>query len=323
MTIVAARWSGSAAHEIVDGIEVIRRGGRLTVYLRTAAHLVSRRGRSYDVVVDVVNGIPFGAAALRRRTTVALIHHVHREQWHMLYPGLVGRIGWTIESRIVPRLYRRRHVITVSDQSRADLLGLGHRSVTVVRNGVDPSDLPRRRDGHRLVVLARLVPHKQVHLAIDAVAALATELPDMCLDVVGDGFLRAALQQHAINLSVSDRVVFHGHLSDEARDLVLASSAAVVLPSLKEGWGLALVEGAAVGVPGIALRAAGGVTEAVIDGETGLIAEDSADVVRVCRRLLLDDELNERLGSQARRRAATLTWSDAASAMENLVAQEP
>ena len=66
------------------------RGGRLTVYLRGLAWLLRHR-RDVDVVVDVVNGLPFGSPLVRRRGVVALVHHVHAEQWRIIYPGLAGR----------------------------------------------------------------------------------------------------------------------------------------------------------------------------------------------------------------------------------------
>ena len=316
VTVVCSRWPGSSRREVRDGVDIIRRGGRLSVYPWGAAYLLGRHGRAHDVVVDVVNGMPFAAVLLRPRSAVALIHHVHEEQWHLLYPGVIGRIGWLIESRLVPRLYRQRTVVTVSEHSKADLVHLGHHDVVVVRNGVDPSAIERARQGDRLCVLARLVPHKQVDWAIDVVADLAPDRTTVQLDVVGDGYLADDLRRHAATRGVTDRVTFHGHLPDAGRDTVLAAAAAVLLPSVKEGWGLALVEGAAIGVPGVALRAAGGVVEAVIDGETGLIVDDYPGLVAACHRLLEDAELNERLGAAARTRTASLSWSDAASVLE-------
>ena len=73
-----------------DGFRIERRGGRLTVYLRGLAYLLSPAGRRADVVVDVINGLPFAAPLVRRRGLVALVHHLHREQWRIIYPGAAG-----------------------------------------------------------------------------------------------------------------------------------------------------------------------------------------------------------------------------------------
>lgn len=116
VTVLCARHAGAARREVLDGVRLRRLGGRLTVYLWGLAWLVRHR-RDVDVVVDVVNGLPFASPLVRRHGVVALVHHVHAEQWRIIYPGLAGRIGWFVESRVVPLLYCGRPFLTVSDSS--------------------------------------------------------------------------------------------------------------------------------------------------------------------------------------------------------------
>ncbi len=153
------------------GVRFRRRGGRLTVYLHGLAFVTFGRGRRSDAVVEVVNGIPFGAGLARRGVTVPLVHHLHREQWRMIYPGWRGRLGWWIE-RTTIRAYRRLPFLTVSQATAADLadLGVPAASVRVVPNGAERR--PRQEpagDGPVLCTLSRLVPHKQLEHAVDAV----------------------------------------------------------------------------------------------------------------------------------------------------------
>ena len=61
-------------------MDVVRRGGRFTVYLRAAVALARQR-RRWDVVVDVQNGMPFWSPLFTRAPVVNLTHHLHREQW--------------------------------------------------------------------------------------------------------------------------------------------------------------------------------------------------------------------------------------------------
>ena len=79
----------------------------------------------FDVVVDVQNGLPFFTRLVTRKPVVVLVHHVHREQWPVVYPGLTGRVGWFIERRLAPRLYRRCQYVAVSRATRAELQCLG------------------------------------------------------------------------------------------------------------------------------------------------------------------------------------------------------
>lgn len=323
VTLLCARHPGSARDEVRDGVRLRRTGGRLTVYPRGLVWLLLHR-RDVDVVVDVVNGLPFASPLVRRRGVVALVHHVHAEQWRIIYPGLAGRLGWFVESRVVPLLYRGRPVLTVSDASARDLaaIGVDPAVVTVVRNGLGAPPPPlrvERPETPRLVVLSRLVPHKQIEHAFAVVQRLAPELPDLRLDVVGDGWWRNHLLKAAADLGVTDKVTFHGHVSDARRDELVARAHLMVMPSVKEGWCLAITEAGAQGTPSVAYAGAGGVTESIRDGETGRLAEDLDEMVAVVRELLHDTERRNAMGTAAHAMAQTLTWSSCASRVEQVL----
>src|SRR4029077_11870456 len=95
---------------------------------------------------------------------------------------------------------------------------------------------PLRSVSPRVVVLSRLVPHKQIEDVLDAVAVLLPQMPDLHLDVVGGGWWEQRLVAHASRLGIADAVTFHGHVDDYAKHLVLQRSWVHVLPSSKEGW---------------------------------------------------------------------------------------
>jgi glycosyltransferase involved in cell wall biosynthesis len=322
VTLVCARHPGSARREDVDGVRLRRLGGRLTVYLWGLAWLVRHR-RDVDVVVDVVNGLPFASPLVRRRGVVALVHHVHAEQWRIIYPGLAGRIGWFVESRVVPLLYRRRPFLTVSDASARDLaaIGVDPAHITVVRNGLAavPQDAREESAAPRIVVLSRLVPHKQIEHAFVVVQRLAPEFPELRLDVVGDGWWRDELVAAAADLGVSDRVRFHGHVSDARRDDLVGRGWLMVMPSVKEGWCLAITESGAQGTPSVAYAAAGGVTESIRDGETGRLVTDLDHMVEVVGELLRDRVARHAMGRAAHAMARTLTWDTCAERAEEVL----
>ncbi len=318
-----ARYAGSAAREVVDGVEIVRSGGRLTVYLRSFWWAVTA-GRRTDVIVDVINGLPFMARLARRRGLVALVHHVHREQWHIIYPGWRGRLGWWIESRLTPSVYRDVVHITVSESSRRDLVALGidPALINVAHNGLDPRPVIAADTlDARLSVLARLVPHKQVDHAFRVVRALQSNFPDIALDVIGDGWWREQLVETARAEGVEDRVVFHGRVSADRRDQLLARSTVMLLPSVKEGWGLAVVEAAAQGTPTVAYRSAGGVTESGLDGQTSLLVDSVDEMVEATATLLTDAKRRAVMSQLARRRVREFTWTATTDVVERVVEQ--
>ncbi len=316
--IRCAAVAGQPARESLDGVELVRRGGRLSVYVRSWAWLLGP-GRRTDVVVDVINGLPFGSVLARRRGVVALVHHVHREQWHIIYPDWRGRVGWFLESRVTPWLYRRQPHLTVSEASRSDLanLGIPVGSIALARNGVDVVDVAAPvSTTPRLVVLSRLVPHKQIEHVFAAAAALRDTVGDLQVDVVGEGWWHSELVAHARDLGVDDLVTFHGHVPARRRDELLARAWVHVLPSVKEGWGLAVMEAAVQATPTVAYRSAGGVREAVADGLTGVLVEDLDELVATLGSLLGDPVRCVALGVAARERSRQFDWERTTDAVE-------
>ncbi|WP_433592161.1 glycosyltransferase family 4 protein [Nocardia sp. CA-145437] len=323
VTLRTAGYPGAARRESVNGIEISRGGGRFTVYPRALAAIALGRvglgplqGLRPDAVIDTQNGIPFFARTVTAAPTVVLVHHGHREQWPVA-GKLVGRIGWWIESRLSPRVHRGDQYLTVSLPSAEELTALGVDAprIAVVRNGAEPipecvpaGDESARTPHPSIVVLSRLVPHKQIEDAMAAVAGLRDSIPGLHLDVVGGGWWDENLRAHARELGIADAVTFHGHVDEDEKHRLLARAWVHVLPSRKEGWGLAVIEAAQHGVPTVGYRSSRGLTDSVVDGVTGLLVDDSAQLTAAVGELLRDSEARTVLGEKARARAREFSW---------------
>jgi glycosyltransferase involved in cell wall biosynthesis len=315
VTIFCAAYPGAAPEETVDGIRFVRRGGKLSVYAQGMRAL--RRGDlgDVDLVVDVQNGLPFFSRLVTRKPVVVLVHHVHREQWPVVYPGLSGRVGWWIERRVAPLLYRRSQYVAVSQATRTELakLGVRRRRVAVVHNGTDPwvPVSAGKAATPTIAVVCRLVPHKQVEHAIDAAVELGAEFPGLRLEIVGSGWWEANLHEYAANHGAADLVAFHGHVSEEEKHTVYERAWVLALPSLKEGWGLVVGEAGMHATPTVAYRFAGGTQESVAAGVSGLLVDDEQEFTAALRTLLRDEELRGRLGDGARAMSHAYTWEHA------------
>lgn len=316
VTIACAQHEQAPHDEVRNGIRYVRRGSKLNVYLQTFSRILFRRYGPIDVVVDVQNGLPFFTRWATRHPVIVLVHHVHREQWPVVYPGLTGHIGWWIEHWLAPRIYRKCQYITVSEATRSELheLGVDARRVHVVHNGTDrpPTVSSVRSSIPTLVVLGRLVPHKQVEHAIDVVAALLPQHRDLTLNIIGDGWWREKLETYAVECEVSDQVLFHGFTDERSKHELLAQSWAMALPSLKEGWGIAILEAASHGVPTVAYRSAGGTTESIIDGVTGILADSPHELASAVRAIIEDNDLRSAMASAAVDHARSFTWEASA-----------
>lgn len=238
---------------------------------------------------------------------------------------------------ILPRVMRRFDVVFPVSAPIAALLAerAAPRRVLRVWPGVDaerftPLTAEARRalrirygieaDAVVLGAVGRLAERKNVgHL----IAALPT-LRDLPVRVViaGRGPLEHALRAQAVALGVADRVCFLGAVADAELPGVMGLCDVLVLPGLAarsardvEGFGIVFAEAAACGVPAVA-GASGGIVDAVIDGETGVLVRDLAELPAVLRALIVDAPRREQLGRAARARVLReLTWAHTAQAI--------
>ncbi|WP_235734862.1 glycosyltransferase family 4 protein [Nocardioides alcanivorans] len=319
VTVVTARYGASVPREVRNGVRYVRRGGRLSVYLWAAWLLLTKQLGRVTSVVEVQNGMPFLARLFTEARVVVLVHHVHREQWPVVGPVL-AKVGWLMESRVAVRVNRGLRYLAVSDVTRAELvqLGVDPQAISLAWNGTDPvPELPGLEQTRQpsLVVLGRLVPHKRVEHAVAATAALRDDFPGLTLRVVGSGWWEQELRQETKRRGVDDVVTLVGHVSETEKYRELGRAWIHLLPSLKEGWGLSIIEAAQVGVPSVAYADAGGVRDSILDGTTGLLAHDEADFIDAVRRLLADDELRRDLGHKAQLRTAEFTWEATTAAV--------
>ena len=315
VTIFCAAHAAAPPDEVIEGIRYIRRGSKLTVYLQGMLALWRGDLGPVDLVVDVQNGMPFFSRLVTRGPVIVLVHHVHREQWPVVYPGLTGRVGWWVERRLAPRLYRRCQYVAVSRATRAELreLGVVGPRVAVVHNGTDPTVAvePGKDPAPTVAVVGRLVPHKRVEHAIDAVLDLRSEIPGLTLHVVGSGWWEAQLHAYTERAGATDSVVFEGHVSEQRKQEIYERAWLLALPSIKEGWGLVIGEAGMHGTPALAYRSAGGTRESIADGRSGVLVDSQPEFVAAMRSLLTDDAARSRLAAGALAMSHEFTWEHA------------
>lgn len=324
VTFRTAAYPGALPEEANEWVRYVRKGGHYSIYPRALGSQLTGCLRG-DVVIDVQNGVPFLSPAARIGAPVInLVHHVHREQWSVAFPRRIGRFGWMLESKVAPRVYRQSPYVAVSPTTRAELIDLGVRAdnITVIPNGTDADvTTDAERAEHPVVtVLGRLVPHKRVEIAIHAVNALRHRYPGLELRIVGTGYWEGQLREVVADLDMDDAVTFTGHVSEQEKHRQLAEAWVHAIPSIKEGWGLVIVEAGIHRTPSLAFRDAGGTKDSVRDGETGiLVAPGQAAFTAGLDRLLGHPELRERLGERARSWSSGFSWSDTVLAWEDLI----
>ncbi|WP_068258402.1 glycosyltransferase family 4 protein [Janibacter limosus] len=326
VTIFTASFPGARPRTQHGDVEVVRRGSKFSVYLHGLWHVL-RHGRDYDVILDVQNGVPFWSPLVTTVPVINIVHHVHRDQWSAVFGAKVARLGWLLESRLAPFVYRRSRYVTVSKSTRAELeeLGVDADRVDLVYSGNDrPADLDRyarleRTEAPTMLFLGRLVPHKHVEQAVDILASRAETHPDLELHVVGGGYWESAIADHARARGVADRVHLHGFVEESRKHELLARAWIVVMPSHKEGWGLTIVEAGLHATPAVAYSFAGGPSESIVHGRTGLLADSVSEFEAHVITLVDDAALRRSLGRTARLYASSFDWTRAGHRLESVI----
>lgn len=313
ITQAACSFRGAPEREEQDGLRVWRLGALGVYYPRVAWTVAreTRRGR-YDVVVEHLNKVPFCATAYSAAPVLAVNHHLFGRSafLQVAWPIATGVV--TLE-RLLPRFYRDVPFLAVSQSSKDDLVrrGIAEDHIEIVHNGirfprVAPKPWGERRK--RIAYLGRLEPYKRVDLLLRAVERLVPRFPDVELVLIGRGSARVGLERLCAALGLSERTRFAGFVPDDERDALLAEARVCACPSVKEGWGITVIEVNAVGTPVVATDAPG-LRDAVRHGETGLLVSDGPSQAFTTRladsigALLADDALALHLSQGA------LAWS--------------
>jgi len=319
---LTARGPGQTRGERRDGIEIVRRGGRFTVYPLALGWLLARR-RSADIVLDCQNGIPFFTPLVlpRRVPVLCVVHHVHTAQFTVHFPAWMAWVGRLLEGPVSRLAYRRQACVAVSPSTiaamRERLRWTG--DIYLIPNGTPvPAPAPATA-GHppRLVWIGRLVAHKRAELLVPVAARGFT------IDVIGRGPGAAALSAAIESApALAGAVVMHGYLPEEDKHAIVSQALLHLNTSQGEGWGLCVLEAAALGVPTVAYDVEG-LRDAVRDGQTGWLVRDGeelADVVDRAVKELADPARRDEVAAACRDWAALLSWEHSTARMAQLVA---
>ena len=283
---------GQSADEVVNGVRIIRSGGRLGVYREAKRFLRVHHGR-FDVIIDQVNTIPFNARSVSKETpVVGLFHQLAREVWFAETPLPVALVGRYVLEPFWLRRYRSMPVVTVSDSSAASLTQAGVGPVVNLGQGGELEELTAAAAGviktshPSFVFCGRLGRSKRPKKAIEAFRLYVRTHLDAELHIIGDGPLMGELVEMVKgDRELQDRVTLHGHVSFEKRCELMAQAWALLVPSVREGWGLVVSEAAACGTRSIgydidglrdSVPVCGGVlVEPTLDAMAAAMADDA------------------------------------------------
>jgi glycosyltransferase involved in cell wall biosynthesis len=271
--------------------------------------------------VDPIAFLRLAGYLARSRPRILHTHLVHADVYGQLTGALTG-VPVRVSTKHGFNEFRENRGFALGDRAIASLAhthiaisrglaryleeveGFDGASFEIVHYGIDPdgSPEPYRGNDPRLLCVGRLIPIKGHILLLRAFAEAWREVPGLRLDIAGRGPLEPALRALAKELEVEDAVRFLGHVAPIQR--AIEEAAAVVVPSMGEGFGMVALEAMERARPVIAAEI-GGLGELVEDGVTGVLvpAGEAEPLARAIVRLASNLDLAAEMGRAGRRRA--------------------
>jgi glycosyltransferase involved in cell wall biosynthesis len=224
-------------------------------------------------------------AALRRKPLTVTWHEVWSRAYWRDYLGRAGSAAWLVESAAM-RL--PGHIIAASPQTaerlRATLGGRSSTTITTVPNGINLATIRSAYPGGEIsdvVFVGRLMSHKRVDMLLDVISLIRKLGKPITCRIIGDGPEREALERQARALGIRDAVDFRYDVNEqkELYALVKASRVFVSL-SAREGFGMAVLEAIACGVPVLTTSDPDNLGQHLVaDYSRGLVCEPAPEAV--------------------------------------------
>lgn len=285
VTLFTSSYRRSQRQEWIDGVNIIRRGDQFFgVHLEAIKWYVFGKHPKFDLVVDQFHGIPFFTPIYVRAKKLGFIHEVTKEVWSLnQFPPpfnfLVASLGNMLEPLIF-KLYKSIHFMTVSESTKKDLAvwGIPKQNITIIHNGVTVPEVSFKKERKKtLVFLGALARDKGIETALLIFDYLQKKFnKEIQFWIIGKGDQKyLEFLKSKVNVLGLKNTRFWGFVDENKKFGLLARAYILVNPSIREGWGLVVIEAAAVGTPTIAFNVPG-LRDSIINGKTGFLSNEQS-----------------------------------------------
>jgi len=311
--------------ETIDGIKIIRRGTETTVQYQAFRYYNKFFKGKFDLVIDQINTIPFFTPLYVKEKKIALIFQLAREVWfyEIFFP--LSLIGFILEYFYL-KIYTKTPVLTISESTKQNLLNLGFsKDIFILPVGISFKPLeqmPQKEPNPTLIFVGRLRKSKRIHHIIRALQIIRKKVPNIQLRLVG----RSSRPRYMKKLNclvkkynLQDNIIFHGYVDEQTKEDLIKQSHAIIITSIREGWGLVVSEANALSTPAVGYNVPG-LRDSIIDGQTGLLTKknNSSSLAQTILYFFDNEEVYNKLRRRALECARKLSWET--SARESLEA---
>src|SRR3989344_3784648 len=310
VTIFSSRYKKSKNNERIFGVNIIRKGNKLTCRIHAFFYYLNNK-QKIDLVIDEINTLPFFAFLYAGQKTRVLIHQLAKEYWwsEIFFP--LSLIGFFLEP-IYLRFCRNTPTITVSKSTATDLKKLGFKKITIIREGLTfKPQLPKIKED-LVLFIGRLTKPKKPDDAIMAFRKIHNSSPNTKLVVIGrdDKNYLDYLKNLVKKFRLTNHVIFTGLATEQEKINYLKKAKVVLIPGIREGWNLVTCEANATGCVPVGYNIAG-LKDSIKNNVTGLLVKSSPDsLAQAALKGLGNDKLRKKLIQNGFKLSQQYSWEN-------------
>ncbi len=246
--LFTAIYSGAKEEERFNGYKIIRKGKGIGSHFKGLIY-AKKNEKNFDIIIDQVNTIPFFTPlSINKDKRRAFFHQLCRNIWFYESKFPISLIGYITEYFYL-KLYKNTKMFVVSDSTKKDLIKYAWANpdnILVLENQINfkPVNHIKKKNNY-FVFVGRLTKSKRAH---DCIKALSN-VKDAKLYIIGDGEekYKIKLTELVSKLELDRRVIFTGKIPSEERNRLMSLATAILVTSVREGWGLIVTEANANG----------------------------------------------------------------------------
>lgn len=327
VTLFTSRHTNAKQSETVDDVRIVRYGGSVSVYVHAAKYLLTNSSK-YDIIVDEIHGLPCFSFFVWSTPVIAFIHEVAGDIWDTMFFFPLNKIGKFLEPWLL-RVYDFRKIPFWTDapSTVAELKHLGilkSRAIAIpcpITNTI-PQKWEEKEKNPTFLFVSRVVPMKGIESVIRAFSLIKEKESQAQLQIVGSGdeSYVDSLKKMIERLNLSSSVLFCGKVSEEKKLQLMGKAHILLHASVKEGWGLVVLEAASQGTPSVVYNVAG-LRDVVKDGSTGVVIKrnDSVELATEALALYKDKRRYNKYQEQGKKWVMSLDWKKVTQESLNLL----
>lgn len=326
VTWFTSSFAGSKSHEIIDRVNFVRKGNFITVYLFGPIYYLINK-KKFDFIVDEIHGLPFFTPLYTKKPKIAFIHEVADKIWDYMFPFPINKIGKIIEP-LYFKIYKDVVFWVPSKSTRDDIIKYGIKkenciNITGAISNKVLANIPNDKESvPTFIFVSRVVKMKGIEDVIESFSYILKELKTAKLWIVGDGDIEYvnSLKKMIVKNLLEDKVKIFGKVSEQKKIELMRKAHILLHASVKEGWGLVVIEAASQGTPSIVYDVSG-LRDSVLNNKTGIVIKDNSPKLMADESvsLLKDVERYKIFQKNGLKWARSLTWERATKQSLNLI----